>query len=126
MDSHTHLLPSQGWPETDGVDLRMVVQEDGVFSARLERRDGTLFRKVKRNCFDAGACAPPHPPTPTPLAAPPPQTHTSRLPIQGDPSMQGNPEITSQKKTSNATYTPLEQLLARPGIQPTAFRTIHY
>ena len=126
MDSHTHLLPSQGWPETDGVDLRMVVQEDGVFSARLERRDGTLFRKVKRNCFDAGACAPPHPPTPTPLAAPPPQTHTSRLPIQGDPSMQGNPEITSQKKNLKRYIHTSRTAPRSPRIQPTAFRTIHY
>lgn len=54
VDSHTHLLPSNGWPDTEGVDLRFVLAEDAPFSARLEwASDGRLFRKLKRNAFDA-------------------------------------------------------------------------
>ena len=52
VDAHSHILP-RTWPAKPGVRLRCVHVEDGPFSARLEWEDGSLFRKLKPNCFDA-------------------------------------------------------------------------
>ena len=51
IDIHTHILPSS-WPETEGVELRLRQTGESDGSAIMEWKDGTFFRKVKRNCFD--------------------------------------------------------------------------
>ena len=51
IDIHTHILPSS-WPEMEGVELRLRQTGESDGSAIMEWKDGTFFRKVKRNCFD--------------------------------------------------------------------------
>jgi aminocarboxymuconate-semialdehyde decarboxylase len=60
VDAHAHILPRE-WPECfDEIPLRLIHYDSprmtgtsGPFSARLEwKKDGSLFRELKANCFD--------------------------------------------------------------------------
>ena len=62
IDAHTHILPNSDWPKIDGVKLNFSrIDKDSEqdaeflakgFTAKMEWDDGSLFRRVKDNCYN--------------------------------------------------------------------------